>query len=328
MKSYGGLWEKIVSKENVELAVRKALRGKKKKGDVIAFLADRERKTEEVRKMLEDETFHTGRYRTFEQWNGKHRTIHVLPFFPDRIVHHCVMNVLAPIMERHLIDTTYSCIPGRGIHSASLKLMEYTRKNDYALQLDVRKFFPSIPHRELSCMLHRLCRERKVRRLLDDIVYSWEGDRNCPLGNFTSQWFGNWFLHGLDNFVRHTLKCGCYVRYCDDMCLLGNDKRVLAEWRDRAVDYVNGIGLELGYAEIVPTGCGIDFCGYVHFKDHKELRPKTARRQLGSDGDKESLTSSLAHDRHCCSYRHRKLLEERYVLHLEKQREHRICGQR
>ena len=41
--------------------------------------------------------------------------------------------------------------------------------------------------------------------LLDDIIYSYPGGKNAPIGNYTSQWFGNLYLNELDQLVKHTL---------------------------------------------------------------------------------------------------------------------------
>jgi len=48
-----------------------------------------------------------------------------------------------------------------------------------------------------------------------------------PLGNYTSQWFGNMYLNDLDTHVKHVLKCKDYLRYCDDFCLSSDSKEFL-----------------------------------------------------------------------------------------------------
>ncbi|WP_109735013.1 MULTISPECIES: RNA-directed DNA polymerase [unclassified Fibrobacter] len=63
---------------------------------------------------------------------------------------------------------------------------------------------------------------------------------NCglPIGNLTSQWFGNIYLNRLDQFVKHQLKIRCYGRYVDDMLLVHHDKSVLLEAIFKIRDYL------------------------------------------------------------------------------------------
>jgi len=55
--------------------------------------------------------------------------------------------------------------------------------------------------------------------------------KGLPIGNLTSQFFANVYLNELDQFVKHTLKCRCYVRYVDDFVLLHEDRERLLQWR-------------------------------------------------------------------------------------------------
>ncbi|MGN0966698.1 MAG: reverse transcriptase domain-containing protein [Candidatus Coprovivens sp.] len=83
-------------------------------------------------------------------WEPKERLIFRLPYYPDRITHHAIMNVLEPIWRKILIKGTYSSIKGRGIHKCAkdLKnvLKKYPEETKYCLKLDIRKFYPSINH--------------------------------------------------------------------------------------------------------------------------------------------------------------------------------------
>ena len=57
-------------------------------------------------------------------------------------------------------------------------------------------------------------------------------ERGLPIGNLTSQWWGNLYLDGLDHFVTRTLRPGAYQRYMDDIVVLG-DEGPLLEARER-----------------------------------------------------------------------------------------------
>lgn len=60
-----------------------------------------------------------------------------LPYYPDRIAHHAIMNVVKDIWTKSFIHNTYSCIEGRGIHlcASNIKrdLRKYPNKTTYCL---------------------------------------------------------------------------------------------------------------------------------------------------------------------------------------------------
>jgi hypothetical protein len=52
-----------------------------------------------------------------------------------------------------------------------------------------------------------------------------------PIDNLNSQFFANVYLNGLDQFVKHRLRCRHYIRYCDDFVLLSSDRDEPLDWR-------------------------------------------------------------------------------------------------
>jgi retron-type reverse transcriptase len=71
---------------------------------------------------LVNKTFTTSEYKTFKIFDKKERVISSLPYYPDRIVHHAIMNKLEPVFTSVFTSDTYSCIKGRGIHGAAAAL--------------------------------------------------------------------------------------------------------------------------------------------------------------------------------------------------------------
>lgn len=59
--------------------------------------------------------------------------------------------------------------------------------------------------------------------------------KGVPLGYFTSQWFGNFYLKKLDHYIKEALKADDYERYLDDMVILGKSKKKLHRIR-REID--------------------------------------------------------------------------------------------
>lgn len=210
--------------------------------------------------------------------------IFILPFYPDRIVHHAIMNVVEPIWDSLLDDRVYSCRKGKGQHAGSKYCMELTKRYKYCLKCDISKFYPSINHAVLKEVIRRKIKDKRLLALLDEIIDSPGGETNCPIGNLLSQWMGNIYLGGVDEVVRHKLHCNPYVRYCDDFILYDDDKRRLADWREEIEGFITErLFLRFSKADIFPTARGVDFLGYRHFPEGYILvRKTTAKRQRKS----------------------------------------------
>jgi retron-type reverse transcriptase len=281
MKTHKRLWGEFISRENFARAAFRALRNKKKTGEIKRFMKDMPACTEKVRRLVERGEFTTSSYRVKTIFEPKKRDIFILPFCPDRIVHHALMNVLMPIWDAMFSRDSYCCRPGFGIHRASLRTMQFVRRNKYFLQCDVRKFYPSMNHNVLYEIIRRKVGDEKVLAILKNIIDSTPGDTNLPIGNFCSQWFGNLYLNELDTFVKQTLKVPDYVRYCDDFCLFSNEKWRLRGWLAEIRKFLfDRLKLTFSFAEIAQVSAGIDFMGYRHFPNFVKLRKSTMKRVM------------------------------------------------
>lgn len=278
-KRHGKLFSRITAEENILLAYQRARRGKGSMRNVVKFDRNVERNLSLIRQSLLEKTFTTSAYQSKMIQEPKRREIFVLPFSPDRIVQHALMNILAPIWDGLMIDDSYACRPNKGQHSGSRRAMGFVRTYRYCLQCDVAKFYPSVDHRILAGIVRRKIKCPDTLWLLDDIISSYPGGKNIPIGNYTSQWFGNLYLNELDQLVKHTLKVPAYLRYCDDFCLFSNDKRRLQELKTIIGDFLGErLRLTFSYAEVFPVSHGVDFLGYRHFPSHILLRKSTATR--------------------------------------------------
>ena len=93
MKRKGNLFQQIVSLENLRAADVKAQKGKAEQFGVIAHNKCREQNILALNEMLKSGNYKTSPYTTFTIYEPKEREIFRLPYFPDRIMHHAVMNV-------------------------------------------------------------------------------------------------------------------------------------------------------------------------------------------------------------------------------------------
>ena len=279
MKRRGNLFSQIIDRDNIELAYYKARKGKAWQRTVKRIDNNRDEALSRLQNDLGAERFTTSPYKIKKIYEPKERDIYILPFYPDRIVQHALMNVLESIWTPLFIYDSYACIPGRGLHAGSRRTMEFVRRYKYFLKCDISKFYPSINHDIMYSIVEQKIKCKPTLRLIRDVIYSIPGGRNVPIGNYTSQWKGNLYLNELDMFIKQRLRVKGYIRYCDDFCLFSNYKQELQKWRDEIRGFLwNQLKLCFSKAELAPVSQGVDFLGYRHFPNKILLRKSTARR--------------------------------------------------
>ena len=279
MKRYGNIFEKIVDIDNIMLAHKKARRDKSHYIEVQMVDKDPRKYAEEIQKMLIDGTYEVGEYkRSIIIDGGKERELMKLPYYPDRIIQWAIMLQIEDIFLNKFIDQTCASIPKRGIHRAWQFMQKYLKDKEgtkYCLKLDVKKFYPSIDKDILKKMLTDTFKDDKLLELLYKIIDSYPEEKGVPIGSYLSQYFGNFYLHGLDHYIKERLGVKYYIRYMDDMAILGEDKDRLRFVMYQIQDYLNYyLRLELkGNYQIFPTRVrGVDFVGYRFFGDYTLLR--------------------------------------------------------
>lgn len=296
MKRLGNLYEKICSLENLQLADEKARKGKLRSHGVLKHDKNREENILNLREALLSQTFRTSKYDVFTIREPKEREIYRLPYYPDRIVHQAVMNILEPIWVSIFTEDTYSCIKNKGIHAAAKKVKQALQDDPegtkYCLKIDVRKFYPSINHDVLKGIVRRKIKDKKLLWLLDEIIDSAEG---VPIGNYLSQYFANLYLAYFDHWLKETKRVRYYFRYADDIVILTSDKPQLHSLLSDIREYFGDLKLEVkNNWQIFPVASrGIDFVGYVFFHTHTRMRKsikKTFCRRIAKLRKRKILT--------------------------------------
>lgn len=290
MKRLGYLHDKICTAYNVDIADNNARKCKPNNWGVRKHDKHRKEDNEKLLMSLQTLAYKTSHYSTFKIYEPKERLIFRLPYYPDRIAHHAIMNVMEESWVKIFISHTYSCIKERGIHKLALDIKTALRKDEtgtqYCLKLDVKKFYPSISHDVLKRILRRKIKDKKLLVLLDEIVDSTDG---VPIGNYLSQFFANLTLAYYDHWIMEEVKTTLekrgvslhYFRYADDIVILSNDKEALKEVLVLTKMYFHmEVKLELkGNYQIFPVDSrGIDFVGYRFYHTHTLLRKSVKQR--------------------------------------------------
>ncbi|MDR1371925.1 MAG: RNA-directed DNA polymerase [Dysgonamonadaceae bacterium] len=282
MKRIGNLYDRICSLENLQLADEKARKGKLRSHGVVKHDKNREANLIHLHESLLNGTFRTSKYDIFTIYEPKEREIYRLPYYPDRIVHHAIMNIMEPIWVSIFTADTYSCIKERGIHAAAIKVRKALRQNPedttYCLKIDIRKFYPSIDHDILKDIILRKLKDKRLLALLDEIIDSAKG---VPIGNYLSQYFANLYLSYFDHWLKETQKVKFYFRYADDIVILHPNKEYLHVLFRSMQNYLaDNLKLEVKKNwQIFPVDArGIDFVGYVFYHTHTLLRKSIKQR--------------------------------------------------
>lgn len=314
MKRIGDLYQKIISTDNLIEADRVAQLGKSNQYGVRLHNKNRDQNIPLLHLMLKTKTYQTSEYDVFTVYEPKQRLVYRLPYFPDRITHHAIMNILEPIFVSVFTADTYSCIKSRGIHKMlyNLKLaLKDTSGTRYCLKLDIKKFYPSVNHDVLKHLLRRKFKDNDLLWLLDEIIDSAPG---LPIGNYLSQYFANFYLTYFDHWIKEELKVKYYFRYADDIIILSDSKQHLHFLLSRITYYLStNLKLQVkdNYQVFPVEARGIDVVGYVLYHSHIRLRKRIKQnfaRKLKINPDHKSIPSYLGWMKHCNANHLRKKL--------------------
>lgn len=267
MKRVGNIYQQIYDENNIELADRKARRCKKNKYGIIKHDEFKELDNFMLSLRLRNCDYHTSKYDKYKIYEPKERIIFRLPYYPDRITHHAIMNVMEPIWTKIFTKDTYSCIKNRGIHSLVKQLKSDLKRDPkgtmYCAKMDIKKFYPSIDHNILKRIIRKKIKDDQLLILLDEIIDSAEG---VPIGNYLSQFFANLYMAYFDHWVKEEPKVKYYYRYADDIVLLSDNKQQLRNWILAIKVYLTNVlklRLKDNYQIFPVESRGIDFVGYV-----------------------------------------------------------------
>ncbi len=300
MKRLGNVYHKVYCKDNIRRAFTNAMKGKAHYREVKEVKANFDWHVNELHEMLKNKQYKNSPYTIFErETGGKMRQIYMLPFFPDRVVHHCIMQVVGEAWQKTLIYDTYSTVPGRGPHLCADKIKKLLRNKrwKYCLKLDIKKYYPSIDNEILKQIIRKKIKDKDLLSLLDNIVDSAKG---VPIGNYVSQWFGNLYLSEFDHWVKETLGAKNYFRYCDDLVFIAEDKQTLWDYFGEIKTYLKtNLNLEVkDNHQVFPVSRGIDYLGFRFFPGYTLVRKriiKAMKKNLRKPKSKASYFGWLIH---------------------------------
>lgn len=311
MKRVGGIWEKFISVSNAELAIYNGTQNKRSDYVVHRKLGYDDHIPEHYGKLDPAKVTAYAEKRIRELQNGwepspmRHMVIHSpsggktrnidCPRLADHIIHWMLMQSIHDVIMRGMYEHSYGSIPNRGIDAARKNVEKWIRsdtKAKYFVKLDIRKFYEHVDHNLLKEAFRRSIKDVRILEIIFSIIDCVES--GLPIGTYTSQWFANFFLQPLDhhikqdmckyrrgkrtNFVTH------YLRYMDDMLLIGSSKRDIEKAVREIIRYASeDLRLEVkscweikqiaaDSSDIGDNVAPVDIVGYRFYRDHTEIR--------------------------------------------------------
>ncbi len=299
MKSYGNLYGKLCSMENLQRAYRKARKGKGKKWYVKEFESYLHNNLFQLQKELSTMTYEPKPLKQFIIKDPKTRVISASNF-RDRVVHHALCNIIEPIFEKIFIHDSYANRKNKGTHAALKRFDQFKRKVSgngkllpnardnnmvygYVLKADIKHYFDSVDHEVMMRIISRKIRDEKILHLIKEILdnhYCKTPCKGMPIGNLTSQFFANVYLNGLDYFIKHGLKAKYYIRYVDDFVIFDESKETLESYKAQINEFLKTIKLELHpqKSKVIPLHKGVNMLGFRILYNYKLPKKSNIRR--------------------------------------------------
>ena len=316
-------YQEIISLENLFAAWREFACGKREKKDVQDFglhLADN---ILQLYEELSNFTYGHGDYKAFNISDPKPRNIHKADV-RDRVLHHAIYRQLYPFFEKVFIADSYSCRNDKGTHKAINRFKKFylqesknSTRTVWVLKCDIKKFFASIDHKILLCILESCIADKNIIWLLKQVIGSFSIQEDCsapipyrstgqvyrrskypdspinghttqsgaglPLGNLTSQLFCNVYMNEFDRFAKHKLKTKYYIRFADDFVFLSVNKNWLLSLIPQVAAFLDErlkLRLHPDKIFIKTLASGVDFLGWVNFPHYRVLRRTATRRMF------------------------------------------------
>ncbi len=184
----------------------------------------------------------------------------------DKIVQEAVRRVLERIYEPHFLDCSYGFRPGRSAHQALAALDKRLLREscEAVVDIDLKKYFNTIPHQPLGRLIQRKVRDRRFLYLLIKLlrapILNKDGasERNVvgsPQGSILSPLLANIYLHYvLDEWFvwvnhKHFRRTAHMVRYADDVLFTFDSEVEALDFHKRLIARLSDFGLAVNEAK-------------------------------------------------------------------------------
>lgn len=330
MITFNNIDERLYDEAGLEEDFRKTAKGKRKKPQVQRVKQDLKKHKKILATQLRENTFTKTKHAREvinEASCKKTREVQKPSYLYEQPAHHAIIRALMPVLMRGMYDLSCGSIPNRGPHYGKRHIKKWIQNDTvnykYVLKFDIRHFFDSVPHRRLKKALKKKIKDKVILKKVFAIIDSCE--KGLPIGYYSSQWFGNFYLTPLDHYIKEELHAVHMIRYMDDVVIFGRNKKELHKMRRDIDKYLTEeLGLTMkgdwqvfrfDYTAKDGTRKGrpLDYMGFKFYRDKITVRKRILGRakkkvnRIKQKGkvtwkDAASLLSRMGYIKHTDTY--------------------------
>lgn len=210
-----------------------------------------------------------------------------IPTVLDRVLAQAVHMALAPVWEPTFSPYSFAYRPGRmAIQAVQTARQHIQLGSPWALHLDIKDFFGSVPHRDILDLLAQRLSDSRLVSLIDQLLKSGiceqalvrVSDIGITQGSPLSPLLANIVLNEFDSFL--TENSLPFSRYADDSLVLFPSQEAAQEFLPRIESKLKDLGLTLNQDKTRSTPAQeTDFLGFT-------FRPDASGRLLISISEK------------------------------------------
>lgn len=284
--------EYATSAEGLYQAMLRCRRGVMWKTSVSAFVLDGWERCMRLSDELRSSDYHPGRPRKFEVTRPKRREITACSF-RDRVWQQSLVdNVVTPALTRGLIRENCACQVGKGTDDARNLLARDLRRwylahgtDGWTLGLDVAGYYAHMRHEDIEALFRSKLSPAATAACMQIVEADYSGEVGVTAGSPLMQVVGISMLSPIDHEVKERLRIRNYVRYMDDMLMVGG-REDLERAKSRIAEMLGGLGMELNSRKtrLQPASQPIPWLGVVFRltdtgKVVRTIRPEKVREE-------------------------------------------------
>jgi len=297
MKRLGHLKEIAFDQKTLLEAVKAAKRSKR-----VKSLFDRGSLTLDsaIAEITGDYSFHSDYtpITVMDESSGKVRQAYK-PSIHDVLVQNDFWLAIKKPIRRGMYRWSCGAVEGRGPDRLAMHASSFVRNNPkkarYFAKLDIRKCYPSIDRNTLRVKFTKVVKDPWAIQKFDEWMAGLPGEKGICIGDLISKEMANFYLSDLDHYIKEKLKVDCYLRYMDDMLMMGPSKRALKKAVKAVEEYCErelhvSLHLEKTHVKTIPyrdkggkeRGEPIDICGYRIYRRKRSMRPRVSVKVIRS----------------------------------------------
>lgn len=264
--------EAIIGFEALWHSMMKCRRGVLWKDSAANFCLDAVKEVSRLCDQLHDGTYTERPHKYFTVTYPKERSIMSISF-RDRVYQRSLNDVaIYPAMSRSFIYDNAACQKWKGADFARERfrchLQRFYRKhgaNGYVLKMDVRGYYPNMRHDVAKAAFRRYL-DLNVYDRAAAILDGFPGDVGFNPGSQIIQIAGISVLNPIDHYIKEQLRVKHYMRYMDDMLLLGTGPAALEAIRQDIAVRLKALGFELHpeKTRITLLSEGVMYLGFIY----------------------------------------------------------------